>query len=222
MAEATVVRTEATAVRGDGARLRRTTTLATVAALAAAVTVGCSASSAAGPAAHDGRHGAVTRTVPVAAIAPSVPDRIAVPGIEVDAAVASVGLDGKGEMETPPMDRPMEASWYRQGPTPGERGAAVIVGHMDTPETEKAVFHDLKDLRKRDEIKVHRRDGATAVFAVDSVETFKKDSFPTDKVYNRTDKAELHLITCGGSLTPNRHWDSNVVVFAHLTGEVKA
>ncbi|MFD9359700.1 hypothetical protein [Streptomyces sp. NPDC060031] len=63
-------------------------------------------------------------------------------------------------------------------------------------------------------------DGSTAVPAVDDVQTFKQDAFPTDKVYGDTHgKAELRLITCGGSLTPDRHWDANVVVFAHLTGK---
>ncbi|KOU23801.1 hypothetical protein ADK52_16595 [Streptomyces sp. WM6372] len=48
---------------------------------------------------------------------------------------------------------------------------------------------------------------------------YKKDAFPTDKVYGDTHgSAQLRLITCGGSLTADRHWDSDVVVFAHLTG----
>ncbi|OEJ33129.1 hypothetical protein BGK67_18985 [Streptomyces subrutilus] len=91
---------------------------------------------------------------------------------------------------------------------------------MDTPQAPKAVFFDLKRLKKDEKIEVHRADGTTAVFAVDEVDTFKKDAFPTDKVYGDTHgKAELRLITCGGNLTQDRHWDAGVVVFAHLTGE---
>ncbi|MCX5586140.1 hypothetical protein OHA91_21270 [Streptomyces erythrochromogenes] len=60
----------------------------------------------------------------------------------------------------------------------------------------------------------HRR------LAVDAIDTFKKDAFPTDKVYGDTrGRPELWLITCGGNLAQDRHWGSDVVVFAHLTGE---
>ncbi|MFJ6695360.1 class F sortase [Streptomyces sp. NPDC091272] len=190
-----------------------------ITALAATTAVGCSFPS---PTTGTSASGSGTKTVPASAIAPSVPDRISIPDLGVDAPLDTVGLDAEGVMETPPMNRPMDASWYREGPTPGEKGAAAIVGHLDTPEAPKAVFHNVKELRKNEEIKVHREDGTTAVFSVDSVETFKKDGFPTDKVYNGTGKSELRLITCGGSLTPDRHWDSNVVVFAHLKGKSQA
>lgn len=162
---------------------------------------------------------AAADVTPVPALAASVPDRVTIPDIKVDAPLGEVGLAADGTMRTPPFDRPQEADWYKEGPTPGERGPATIVGHMDTADTPKAVFHDLAGLKKGERIEVHRKDGAEAVFAVDSVDTFKKDDFPTQKVYGATDRPELRLITCGGSLTKDRHWDSNVVVFAHLTGK---
>ncbi|MFI6940527.1 class F sortase [Streptomyces sp. NPDC050418] len=189
--------------------------LVVTAALSVAVTTGCS-SQADDPAGSAQNAAHVT---PVSVLKASVPDHIAIPSLSVDADLGTVGLDGSGAMQTPPYDRPMEASWYKDGPTPGEKGAAAIAGHMDTPQVEKAVFHDLKDLKKDQEIDIRREDGTTAVFKVDAVSTYKKDAFPTQKVYGTSDRAELRLITCGGSLTKDRHWDSNVVVFAHLTGE---
>ncbi|WP_240361929.1 MULTISPECIES: class F sortase [Streptomyces] len=193
----------------------RTAALAGAAALVAALTAsGCSAradGATSPPPAAD--------VTPASALAASVPDRIAIPDIHVDAPLGEVGLAADGTMQTPPFDRPKEADWYKEGPTPGEPGPATIVGHMDTAETPKAVFHDLARLKKGERIEVHRKDGADAVFAVDSVDTFKKDAFPTQKVYGATERPELRLITCGGSLTKDRHWDSNVVVFAHLTGK---
>ncbi|MFI5806082.1 class F sortase [Streptomyces sp. NPDC051561] len=209
---------EATTTRRGGPCAPRTAALAAITALAATMAVGCSSAPDTGAPLSGGG----AKTVPVAAIAPSVPDRITIPGIGVDSTLGTVGLDSQGVMETPPMDKPMEADWYREGPSPGEKGAAAIVGHMDTPDTEKAVFYHLQELKKNEEIRVHREDGTTAVFSVDAVETFKKDSFPTDKVYSRTSTSELRLITCGGSLNSHRHWDSNVVVFAHLKGEAGA
>ncbi|MGW5401045.1 class F sortase [Streptomyces sp. NPDC003952] len=201
-----------------GRCLRRTACLTTAAVLAAGMAVGCSSSESKTSATGTGTGIDIT---PVAAIAPSVPDRISIPDINVDAKLDTVGLDANGVMETPPADKPMEASWYRQGPTPGEKGAAAIAGHMDTANMPKAVFYNVKNLKKGQEIKVHREDGTTVVFAVDSVETYKKDAFPTDKVYNKTDRSELRLITCGGELGKDRHWDSNVIAFAHLKGETE-
>lgn len=149
----------------------------------------------------------------------SVPDRIVIPDIKVDAPLDTVGLDAQGVMQEPDFAKPKDAAWYKEGPTPGEKGAAAIVGHMDTPQVPEAVFYNLKKLKKDEKIEVHRDDGSTAVFAVDEVDTFKKDRFPTDKVYGDTHgKAELRVITCGGDLTKDRHWDANVVVFAHLVG----
>ncbi|NGO77423.1 class F sortase [Streptomyces sp. YC504] len=196
----------------------RAATLAMVAAVSVATAAGCSSQAkdsaqSAGNAAH---------VTSASVLQPSVPDHLTIPSIKVDANLDTVGLDGSGAMQTPPFDKPMDASWYKEGPTPGEKGAAAIAGHMDTPQVEKAVFYNLKELKKDQEIDIRREDGTTAVFKVDDVETYKKSDFPTQKVYGKTDKAELRLITCGGDLTKDRHWDSNVVVFAHLTGEETA
>ncbi|MFF0216555.1 class F sortase [Streptomyces vinaceus] len=195
-----------------GGRARRAAALAGAAALAAVLTSGCSASAS-------GASGAAGPAKSASALPPSVPDRIEIPGIKVDAPLDTVGLDAQGVMQEPDFAKPDDAAWYKDGPTPGEAGAAAIVGHMDTPQAPKAVFFNLKTLKKDEKIEVHRADGTTAVFAVDGVDTYKKDAFPTDKVYGDTHgSAQLRLITCGGNLTADRHWDSNVVVFAHLTG----
>ncbi|MFK0235712.1 class F sortase [Streptomyces vinaceus] len=196
-----------------GGRARRAAALAGAAALAAVLTSGCSASASSAS-------GGAGPAKAASALSPSVPDRIEIPDIKVDAPLDTVGLDGQGVMREPDFAKPDDAAWYKDGPTPGEAGAAAIVGHMDTPQAPKAVFFDLKTLKKDEKIEVHRVDGTTALFAVDGVDTYKKDAFPTDKVYGDTHgSAQLRLITCGGNLTADRHWDSNVVVFAHLTGQ---
>ncbi|MFD5886385.1 class F sortase [Streptomyces sp. NPDC060334] len=196
-----------------GGRARRAAALAGTAGLAVVLTSGCSA------AADTDTASAASAAHRADVLKPSVPDRVAIPDIHVDAPLDTVGLDAEGVMREPDFAKPKDAAWYKDGPTPGEAGAAAIVGHMDTPQAPEAVFFNLKKLRKDEPIRVHRTDGGTAVFAVDAVDTYKKDAFPTDKVYGDTrGKAELRLITCGGALTADRHWDSNVVVYAHLTG----
>ncbi|MFJ3171734.1 class F sortase [Streptomyces roseus] len=203
-----------------GGRARRAAALAGAAALGAVLATGCSAAAGSAAAGGAGTAGAAPANATAAsALPPSVPDRIEIPDLKVDAPLDTVGLDAQGVMQEPDFAKPDDAAWYKDGPTPGEPGAAAIVGHMDTPRAPKAVFFNLKTLKRDERIEVHRVDGTTAVFAVDEVGTYKKDAFPTDKVYGDTHgSAALRLITCGGNLTADRHWDSNVVVYAHLTG----
>lgn len=198
-------------------RVRRAAALAGAPALAVVLASGCSAGNSAQAA--DTPHTAANASA-APALDPSVPDRITIPSIGVDAPLDTVGLDARGVMQEPDFAKPKDAAWYKQGPTPGEPGPAAVVGHMDTPQAPRAVFFNLKELKKDQQVRIHRQDGSTAVFAVDDVETYKKDAFPTDKVYGDTHgAAALRLITCGGNLTEDRHWDANVVVFAHLTGK---
>ncbi|MFE9661333.1 class F sortase [Streptomyces sp. NPDC005955] len=146
------------------------------------------------------------------------PVRVQVPSVRVDAPLLDVGYDPQGQIEAPVPTRPDTAGWFSEGPTPGERGTAVITGHVDT-RTGPAVFYSLGLLRPGETVEVPRADGRTAVFTVDGVETLKREGFPAERVYGDTGRAELRLITCGGSYAGESGYDANVVVFAHLTGE---
>ena len=116
----------------------------------------------------------------------------------------------------PDAARAQEAGWYDQGPTPGQYGPAVIVGHVDTT-SGPAVFHKLRELRSGDEIEVTRTDRRVAVFEVDSVERFDKGRLPVDEVYGDFSRPSLRLITCGGQWVGGETgYADNVVVFASL------
>lgn len=66
-------------------------------------------------------------------------------------------------------------------------------------------------------MEISRADGSVARFAVDSVEAFPKDAFPDERVYGKTQDAQLRLITCGGTYDRKaKDYKDNVVVFAHL------
>jgi sortase (surface protein transpeptidase) len=120
---------------------------------------------------------------------------IAIPAAGVDARVVPVGLRPDGAMEVPEVDR---AGWYRLGPRPGERGPAVIVGHVDSREG-PAVFFRLGQLRRGDRIVVGQDGGAAAAFAVERVERHPKEALPVARIWNPTGQPVLRLITCGGS-----------------------
>lgn len=147
----------------------------------------------------------------------SVPVRVAVPSIGVRAPLIRLGLDADGSVQVPPADRPDEAGWYEGGPTPGERGAAVILAHVDGPEG-AAVFYDLGKLRPGNRIEVTRADGGIAVFTVEAVERVRKDRFPTSRVYGPLDYAGLRLVTCGGTFDRSkRSYRDNIIVYAART-----
>lgn len=151
------------------------------------------------------------------ALPPSPPDRIAIPSIRVDAPLTGLGLTSSGSLDVPPAARKNLAGWYEAGTTPGERGTAVVAGHVDNSEG-PAVFYDLGALRKGALIDVERRDGSVAVFTVDAVEVYRAEDFPDAKVYGAADRPELRVITCGGGYARGSGYQGNVVVFAHLTG----
>jgi hypothetical protein len=148
-------------------------------------------------------------------LARAMPTRIEIPAIRVDAPIAPLALDKDGSVQVPPLDQPALTGWYQPGPAPGQRGGAVILGHVDTRKDGPAVFYRLERLRPGDSIKVRRSDGGTAEFQVDSVERFPRGEFPTSRVYGPLDYPGLRLVTCGGQFDYQRHeYEDNLMVFA--------
>lgn len=146
----------------------------------------------------------------------SRPTALTIGKIDLRAPLHDVGIAPDGTIAVPDVGRAQEAGWYDQGPTPGQYGPAVIVGHVDTT-TGPAVFHQLRELRAGDQIEVTRSDGRVAVFEVDSVERFDKDRLPVDEVYGDFSRPSLRLITCGGRwVGGERGYSDNLVVFASL------
>ncbi|MGE5829567.1 MAG: class F sortase [Micromonosporaceae bacterium] len=151
-----------------------------------------------------------------AGLSPSIPTQLSIPSLGVRAKVIEVGRAADGSIAPPAADPAAAAGWYRLGPTPGELGTAVIVGHVDTA-SQPAVFHRLHELRTGKLIEVNREDRGVATFVVESVETFPKTSFPVDRVFDPTDRARLVLVTCGGTwLGGDIGYRDNVIVFATL------
>ncbi|MGQ4434473.1 class F sortase [Streptomyces sp. SAS_260] len=140
---------------------------------------------------------------------------LAIPYLDVDAPVMPLRLDRGHRMSAPPGDDPKRVGWYADGPSPGEQGTAVAVGHLDTM-TGPAVFAGLGELKPDHLIEVRRADGRTAVYTVDAVRTYEKAHFPDREVYGARGRPELRLITCGGGYDRRTGYTGNTVVFAHL------
>lgn len=155
----------------------------------------------------------VTHFAGRSALPRSVPVRIAIPAIDVRARLVTLGQSASGAPDVPGTGT--VAGWYRRSPAPGQRGAAVIAGHVDWTDG-PAVFYRLGALRPGDEIRVARKDGRTAVFTVHATGEYPKTDLPTSLIYGRTADPQLRLITCGGAFA-GEHYVDNVVVYAHLT-----
>ncbi|RCH67318.1 class F sortase [Streptomyces sp. SDr-06] len=175
-----------------------------------------------GAAAHapagDSRGGAANPrpATPPRPLPPSPAVSLAVPHLGIEAPVMALDLDGQRHLATPPVDDPKVVGWYRGGPSPGESGTAVAIGHLDT-KTGPAVFAGLRSLRPGRSVEARRADGRIAVYTVDRVRTYEKTHFPDQEVYGGTGRPELRLITCGGRFHAKTGYESNLVVFAHLT-----
>ncbi|MGW3207194.1 class F sortase [Streptomyces sp. NPDC001135] len=146
----------------------------------------------------------------------SRPTSFRIPSLGVDAPVTGLRLDSERQLETPPVDRPKLVGWYEGGPTPGEPGTAIAVGHRDTM-TGPAVFAALAQVKPCKLIEVKRADGRTAVYTVDRMKVFDKAGFPDKEVYGPAGRPELRVLTCGGLYSRRTGYTSNVVVFAHLS-----
>ena len=164
------------------------------------------ASGAVGPA---GQGPSLPRSVPVA---------VDIPAIGVTSKLLHLGLNTDGTIQVPSLvTSASEAAWYKYSATPGQIGASVIEGHVDSYHG-AAVFYRLGALRPGDTINVTLADGITAIFRVTGVRQYAKSNFPAKVIYGATNYAALRLITCGGVFDyATGHYLSSTVVFASLT-----
>ena len=117
------------------------------------------------------------------ALAASAPVRIEIPVLSVDAPVTRLGLNSDGSVQVPPLDDHNLAGWYTGSVTPGQSGASVLLGHVDSW-SGGSVFFKIKNLRRGDTVDVIRADGDVAVFTVDGLQKAAKVAFPTGSVYS--------------------------------------
>lgn len=149
----------------------------------------------------------------------SRPVSITIPSIGVRSQIRPIGVAPDGTLAVPQPGPDLDrAAWFKNSPTPGQPGPAIIEGHVDT-EQGPSVFFKLGALRPGNTIRVLRQDGTEVVFTVNAVRNYDKTKFPTRVVYGAPDlsKPLLRLITCSNFDAATGHHTGNAVVFAHLT-----
>ena len=112
--------------------------------------------------------------------------------------------------------------WYKYGPTPGQLGSSVLLGHVDSY-TGPGVFFNLKELKPGDLVNVTLSNGVVTHFRVKIVIQYAKTDFPDQLVYGNHDSRELQLVTCGGVFNhATGSYESNIVVFTKFVGATAA
>jgi hypothetical protein len=144
----------------------------------------------------------------------SVPVSLHIPAIGLSVPLSILGLNADGSVQVP--DNIVQPGWFGLGPTPGQLGSAVILGHVDNY-TGPGVFFELRTLAAGDRVDVTLTDGVTAEFSVSSVAMYSKPEFPAARVYQSHGSSALQLVTCGGIFDHQTgSYLSNVVVYSSL------
>jgi LPXTG-site transpeptidase (sortase) family protein len=123
-----------------------------------------------------------------------LPSRLLIPAIGVNAGVQYVGVNDKGEMEVP--SNITDVALFKFGVVPGQKGSAVIAGHLNGENNQMGVFANLDKLKVGDKLFIEDKTGKSITFIVEKTELY--DSGYADEVFSRNDGVYLNLITCDG------------------------
>ncbi|WP_215144232.1 class F sortase [Exiguobacterium qingdaonense] len=140
------------------------------------------------------------------------PVQIQIPKIDVDTAVEQVGVLENGQMGVPKDEN--QVGWFEPGVTPGSKGNAVIAGHVDS-KTGPAIFYQLDQLTKGDDVLIRDEAGNTLRFRVTKTERYDTKTAPIEEIFGATSNRNLNLITCSGTFGDGGY-DERFVVYTEL------
>lgn len=141
------------------------------------------------------------------------PLRLKIPSINVDASVEYVGVTDKGEMAVPKDIN--DVGWFNLGPRPGEKGSAVIAGHIDGVRGEPAVFAKLDKLKPGAILYIEDDKGATITFTVRESRIYNPGY--AEEVFSSGSGTHLNLVTCDGVWNGDKKsYTKRLVVFTDI------
>jgi hypothetical protein len=163
--------------------------------------------------ANIGAHSARLRDAEAIRQEVDAPVKVSIAGLGVRARIVPVGVVRlQGTMEVPRDIRLV--GWYQFGPSPGEPGSAILIGHVDSRAQGRGAFFGLAHLRIGATILVESENGKRSTFSVVARRSYPKDRLPL-RVFDRTGPPTLTLVTCGGYFDERtRHYADNIVIFA--------
>jgi LPXTG-site transpeptidase (sortase) family protein len=143
-----------------------------------------------------------------------LPVSISIPAIGVDAPVENVGELDNGQMGVP--ENIDGVGWFEPGTKPGDRGNAVMAGHVDS-KTGPAVFYKLDKLKPGDEVILKDKSGTDRRFVVTGKKSFPRKEAPIEDIFGFSYQSNLNLITCTGEFNRKaRTHEERLVVYTEL------
>ncbi|CAN5116954.1 hypothetical protein BH11PAT3_BH11PAT3_3130 [soil metagenome] len=157
-----------------------------------------------------------TRTSTSTPPASTLPKRLIIPSLNIDANVQYVTINAKGNMGTP--NNFTDVSWYKPGTEPGKVGSAVMAGHVDNGLSLAGVFKKLDTIQVGDDVFVQQASGAKLHFKVEKVTSYPYTEVPVVSIFTSQDGSKrLNLITCVGAWVPGQKtYDRRLVVYTKL------
>ncbi len=162
-----------------------------------------------------------------AARAAFTPTRLVVPKMNIDVVVIPVGTTSAGAMDAPRCDNESdpicnEVYWWNGGTVPGQRGNAVIAGHINRPNYDPAPFWNLHEMAVGDKLTVTVTNGQQLTFVVTSVETVSAYASGANNpvindIFGPSLTDNVNLITCTGDWDGTT-FDHRLVVHTQLVG----
>lgn len=143
------------------------------------------------------------------------PRRIVSDKINVDANIIPVTTDQKGNMAVP--EKPDEVAWYSLGAAPGDKGNAVLAGHLDDVRGQPAIFYHLHDIAAGDEITIYDSCDRPQKFKVIDTQIYTVDRAPFEQIFGKSDGKNLNLITCEGDWDKqSQNYNQRLVVYTQM------
>lgn len=156
----------------------------------------------------------VSQSQVVSKVSKGAPVRLTIPAIDVNASIQQVGVNPRGEMEVP--SNTVDVGWFKLGPRPGEKGSAVISGHIDGKNGEAGVFTNLHKLKAGDKLYIEDDSGTTSAFVVRESRTY--DPGYAEEVFSLNNDVHLNLVTCDGVWDgAKKSYSKRLVVFADIS-----
>jgi LPXTG-site transpeptidase (sortase) family protein len=148
----------------------------------------------------------------------STPVRLEIPALEISADIQSVGLTKNNAMESPNNFK--DAGWFKLGPKPGERGNAVIAGHLDSDKNTDGIFGRLQGIAVGDYIYVTNDQNQKLRFRATRSEVYDEAKAPMEEIFGPSAHIRLNLITCDGVWDRGKSdYTKRLVVFSEFAPE---
>ncbi len=143
------------------------------------------------------------------------PRRLSIPSISLSREIIDVGVTKAGNLDVPPNYT--QVGWYKMGTLPGNKGSAVLDGHVDNGASIAGPFKRLREVKVGESIFVTAADGTKLHFKVKEAHVYPTTQFPGELVFHDQSGKLLKINTCHGKFIKSLDtYDQRLIVTAEL------